>query len=149
MNTINSFMKKPQIYTRDDFKFWTSIRTRWGDMDGLRHINHAAYLSYMESARLDFYHYLGYEYTRWDMEVSTILAGMKIDYFQQAEHPATFDIGQSITQVGNTSFDIATAVFIKGDLIPVVQGLFTLVAFDYTSNKSIPVPVIFSQALEK
>ncbi|NQV37798.1 MAG: thioesterase family protein [Candidatus Marinimicrobia bacterium] len=142
-------MKKPPIYTRDDFNFWTSIRTRWGDMDGLRHINHAAYLSYMESARLDFYQYLGYEYTRWDMEVSTILAGMKIDYFQQTEHPATFDIGQSITRVGNTSFDIATAVFIKEDLIPVVQGLFTLVAFDYNSNKSILVPLTFRQALEK
>lgn len=142
-------MKKPQVYTRDDFTFWTTLQTRWVDMDGLRHINHATYLSYMETARLDFYHYLGYEYTRWDAEISTILAGMKIDYLQQTAHPTILEIGQSITRVGNSSFDIATAIFKKNGQKPVVQGLFTLVAFNYIKNRTIPVPHVFQQAAQK
>ena len=33
-----------------DLDFWTIMETRWRDMDSLSHINHTAYLSYMESA---------------------------------------------------------------------------------------------------
>ncbi|GIR89229.1 MAG: hypothetical protein CM15mP87_07210 [Candidatus Neomarinimicrobiota bacterium] len=43
-----------------DLDFWTLMETRWRDMDSLSHINHTAYLSYMESARVDVYIQLGY-----------------------------------------------------------------------------------------
>ena len=36
-----------------DFEFWSTIQSRWRDMDALSHINHASYLSYMESARVE------------------------------------------------------------------------------------------------
>ena len=38
-----------------DFDFWTSLQTRWNDMDALGHVNHTAFLSYMETARVDTY----------------------------------------------------------------------------------------------
>ena len=41
---------------RKDFDFWTKMQTRWRDMDSLGHINHAAYLTYMESSRVDVYY---------------------------------------------------------------------------------------------
>ena len=40
---------------RSDFDYWSSIKTRWRDMDALGHLNHAVYLGYMESARVDVY----------------------------------------------------------------------------------------------
>ena len=44
-----------------DFDFWTSLHTRWRDMDALGHVNHTAFLSYMETARVDSYIQLGFE----------------------------------------------------------------------------------------
>ena len=109
-------------------------------MDGLRHINHAAYLSYMETARLNFYKDLGYGMHRWDQEISTILVSMKVEYLEQASHPAHFDVGQRISRVGNKSFDISTSIFKEGENIPILQAKFILVAYDYVNNRSILLP---------
>ncbi len=109
-------------------------------MDGLRHINHAAYLSYMETARLDFYHHLGLDYSRWNAEESSILAGMSVQYLRQVTHPAVLEIGQNISRIGKTSFDMQTGLFLTDDDSPAVQAEFYLVSFNYTLNRPIPVP---------
>ena len=44
-----------------DFDFWTSLHTRWRDMNALGHVNHTAFLSYMETVRVDAYIQLGFE----------------------------------------------------------------------------------------
>ena len=137
-------MKNTQ-YSRQEFDFWVSMRTRWNDMDGLRHINHAAYLSNMETARLDFYHSIGQDLTRWDAELSTILAAMKIDYFDQISHPSDLDIGQRITRIGHKSFDIYTGIFEQGKNTPVSIATFTIVAYNYTLKQSISVPEIIKK----
>ena len=136
---------KSKYSNRNDFDFWSKISTRWIDMDGLRHINHAAYLSYMETARLNFYKDLGYGMHRWDQEISTILVSMKVEYLEQAIHPAHFDIGQRISRVGNKSFDISTAIFKEGENAPVLQAKFIMVTYDYRNNRSIPVPENFQE----
>lgn len=136
-----------KIYSRKDFDFWTTIHTRWGDMDGLRHINHAAYLTYMETARLDLYVQIGHDLDRWDQEESSILASMEVNYICQAVHPAAFEIGQRITRIGNKSYDILTAIFKRGKEMPVLQANFVLVSFNYDTNKTIPVPDEFKKYL--
>ncbi len=44
-----------KLYQREDFDHFETVQTRWKDMDALRHINHAAYLSFMETARLNYW----------------------------------------------------------------------------------------------
>ncbi len=136
-----------KIYSRKEFDFWTTINTRWGDMDGLRHINHAAYLIYMETARLDLYKQIGHEFERWDQEESSILASMEVNYIGQAVHPTNFEIGQRITRIGTKSYDILTAIFKKGEDIPILQANFILVSFNYNTNKTILVPDEFKKYL--
>ena len=138
---------KPKQLSRDNFDFWTKVSTRWIDMDGLRHLNHAAYLSYMETARLYLYESLGYDMLRWNQKIGTILASMTVEYFGQATHPSQFDVGQRITRIGTKSFDISTAVFKDGDNLPITQAVFILVTYDYVNNESILVPGDFRKHL--
>ena len=138
---------KPKQLSRDNFDFWTRVSTRWIDMDGLRHLNHAAYLSYMETARLYLYESLGYDMHRWDQKIGTILASMTVEYFGQATHPSQFDVGQRITRIGTKSFDISTAVFKDGENLPITQAVFILVTYDYVNNESILVPGDFRKHL--
>ena len=107
---------KSKYSNRNDFDFWSKISTRWIDMDGLRHINHAAYLSYMETARLKFFKDLGYGMHRWDQEISTILVSMKV-----------------------------TAIFKEGENALILQAKFIMVTYDYRNNRSIPVPENFQE----
>ncbi len=136
-----------QKYTRNDFDFWTHLETRWRDLDALRHINHATYLTYMEDARIAFYHEMGMKNERWDGNVATILGGMQIAWLSQVKHPSTLDIGQRLSRIGKTSFDLLTGVFMSDEDSPVCVANFKLVAFDYDKNQSVHVPDIFQKWL--
>jgi len=136
-----------KTYSRKDFDFWTTIFTHWGDMDGLRHINNAKYLTYMETARLDLYSQIGHDLAIWNQETSSILASMEVNYLGQAVHPSEFEIGQRITKIGTKSYDILTAIFKKSKEIPILQANFILVSMNYNTGKTIPVPDEFKKYL--
>ncbi len=128
-----------------DFDFWTIIDTRWRDMDSLSHINHATYLSYMESARVDVYIELGFSGIRREMDESTILASMEVHYLNQATHPSKLEIGHRISRVGNKSFDFISSIFDSQDKRPICAALFKLVAYNYKINRTIPVPELIRE----
>ena len=130
---------------RSDFDYWSPINTRWRDMDALGHLNHAIYLGYMETARVDVYTQLGFTGIRKDMDESTILGSMDVHYLSQVKHPASLDVGHRICRVGSKSFDFLAAIFIENEENPVCSALFKLVAFNYDSNKAIPVPDLIRQ----
>ena len=134
-------------FIRKDFDFWTTVHTHWGDMDGLRHINHASYLTYMETARLDLYQKLGHKLERWDQTESSILASMKVDYLAQATHPAELEIGQRIVRIGKKSYDIFTGIFKKEVQYPILIATFVLVSINYKTGKTIVVPDEFHKFL--
>jgi len=128
-----------------DFDFWTLIDTRWRDMDSLSHINHATYLSYMESARVDVYIELGFSGIRREMDESTILASMEVHYLNQATHPSKLEIGHRISRVGNKSFDFISSIFDSQDKRPICAALFKLVAYNYKIDRTIPVPELIRE----
>ena len=129
-----------QQLRRADFDYWTKMRSRWRDMDALGHINHAAYLTYMESSRVDVYYELGYEGIRKEDRESTILGAMEVNYHHQATHPVKLEIGHRISRVGCKSFDFIAGIFQKGQVSPICTALFKMVAFNYYQNQAIPVP---------
>jgi acyl-CoA thioester hydrolase len=130
---------------RSDFDFWSSMKTRWRDMDALGHLNHAIYLEYMETARVDVYIQLGFSGIRKDMDESTILGSMDVHYLSQVKHPSSLDVGHRICRVGSKSFDFLAAIFIENEEKPVCSALFKMVAFNYDLNKAILVPDLIRQ----
>ncbi len=131
---------KAKNLRRADFDYFVTIPARWGDVDGLRHINHAAYLTYMESARVNFYQHLGFNMERWDLDVSTILASMQVDFIHQSNYPNNYEVAQRVVRTGKKSFDLLTAIFEDQRNEPIVVATFTLVTFNYTRQTTVPVP---------
>lgn len=124
---------------RDDFEFMVNMEPRWRDMDGLRHINHATYLSFLETVRIQYMEKLGLDVNDWEGEKSSILASTKIDYHQQSTYPNQYEIGARIIRVGHKSFDILNALFEADNPVPVVTGIFTVIAFNYKDQQTVPV----------
>ena len=93
--------------TLDGFTFKHSIQTRWRDLDAFRHVNNATFLTYIESARIKLIEDLGF------LDVPIIMASIKIDYINQLKYPSTMQIGQKISRIGHSSFDILTGIFEK------------------------------------
>ena len=123
-----------------DFDFWISLHTRWNDMDSLGHVNHTAYLSYMETARVDTYYQLGYEGINKSMDESTILASMEVTYLAQLTHPSLLKIGHRIIRVGTKSYDLISGIFLQPENTLLCSAYFKLVSFNYKKNQSISVP---------
>ena len=118
-----------------DFKFQHNIKTRWKDSDAFRHINNAVYLSYVEDARLELMR-------RWGITQdgkSVIVASAKIDYYKQVIHPTQLIIGQTVSRIGNKSFDITSIVFNEDTKESVCKSVITIVCFDFSVNKTVLV----------
>ena len=131
------------ISTRDHFTHFTSMPTRWRDMDSRQHINHAAYLTYLETSRLEF------AATLFGEETEFIMGTLTIEYHKQLTHRATLHIGQKIVEIGNKSFKILSAIFREKEIDPVVTSLATLVSFDYELQKTLSVPEVISKRLNE
>ena len=118
-----------------DYPHHYELKTRWRDIDSFGHVNNAVYLTYIEDARILFFR-------RWkitEMKKSLIVASIKIDYLQQIDHPSDLIVGQKISRIGNSSFDIQSTLFIKGQSKPAARAVVISVCFDYKQNKSVPV----------
>ena len=118
-----------------DYPHHYELKTRWKDIDSFGHVNNAVFLTYIEDARITFF----YRWNIIEMKKSLIVASIKIDYLQQIDHPSNLIVGQKISRIGNSSFDIQSTIFIKDDPKPAANAVVTCVCFDYEQNKSIPV----------
>ena len=63
---------------RKDFKYFTSVESRWRDMDVLGHINNATYLTYFESARIEYLASLGLNINRLEGDESVIFSTVSV-----------------------------------------------------------------------
>ena len=92
-----------------DYPIYKKIETRWRDLDAFGHVNNAVFATYIENAR-------GTLFEKWNLPFdgtgqSLIVASMTINYHQQLKHPSEIIVGQIITRIGNTSFDIESGLF--------------------------------------
>ena len=123
-------------YKISDFTFLYKLDTRWRDLDAFQHVNNAIYATYIESARVDLF-------KRWGIlgnntGESIIMASLKIDYLAQLKHPTSMVIGQKITRIGKTSFDIESVIFDdQGKNICI--GLVVAVCYDFNNQKPVQV----------
>ena len=123
-------------YKISDFTFTYKLDTRWKDLDAFQHVNNALYATYIESARVDLF-------KRWGIlgnntGKSIIMASLKIDYLAQLKHPTSLIVGQKVSRIGSTSFDIESVIFDENEK-PICVGLVVAVCFDFDNQKPVEV----------
>ena len=117
-----------------DYSFHHKTKTRWKDLDAFQHINNAVFLSYFEDARIALF-------DRWNLKPngkSLIVASVKVNYYKQLLHPSDFSIGQKVSRVGNSSFDIQSTMFNDNEEV-ISDALITCVCFDFNNQSTQPV----------
>ena len=118
-----------------DYPQHYEFKTRWKDIDSFGHVNNAVFLTYIEDARIMYF-------KRWNVtekKRSLIVASIKIDYLRQIVHPSDLIVAQKISRIGNSSFDIQSAIFLHNDPKPAANSVVSCVCFNYHKNKSVPV----------
>lgn len=129
-----------QRFARDSFRFFTASPTRWGDCDSFGHINNVQFVRYYESGRLDYFQRLLGISATVDVHDTLIIADIQVNFLRQLHHPCALEVGTRISRLGNSSFDIESAIFAPGEDEPASTARAACVWFDYQENHSMPVP---------
>ncbi|ENX15252.1 hypothetical protein F895_01798 [Acinetobacter sp. CIP 64.2] len=132
-------MTKPVLKTREQFKFFLPIQTRWSDNDLYGHVNNVTYYSYFDTAA----NALLIQQTGFDIHRSESI-GLVVDsacsFFQELSFPEMIEVGVAIGKIGNSSLRYELAIFKHGQQQAAAQGHFVHVFVDRETRKSIPIP---------
>jgi acyl-CoA thioester hydrolase len=127
--------------------FTITVEPRFGDTDGLRHINNIALVEWFEVGRNPIFRIftpdLDLSYEKWKL----ILVRTEFDYLGQMYYGKDVQIKSYITKIGNTSFTIGHEAWQDGKLK--AQGKAVIVYYDFLMEKSKKIPDSIRKLLEK
>lgn len=122
------------------------IEIRFSDVDSLSHVNNAVYFTYFEQARMHFFKdVLG---VNWDWsEEGVLLARNEADYLAPLFLYDRASIEIWISNIGNKSMEMSYRIYkvLEGKEITCTRGKSVLVSFDFTTQKSIPLPDVWKK----
>lgn len=122
------------------FHFYHSLEVRYGDIDAQGHVNNAKYLTYIEQARMAYLLHL----TLWDgksfTDVGTILAQASVNYLAPIHLQQPIRVGVRVSRLGNKSLTMHYTLEDTQTGQELATGESVMVAYDYHTQTSIPVP---------
>jgi acyl-CoA thioester hydrolase len=129
----------PDNLTREHYRYWLPIATRWGDNDMLGHVNNVVYFRYFEAvvvkfvieeARLDWQHDPAVPYA----------VDIRCHFRRPLSFPELVDAGLIIQRLGNSSVTYGLGLFAEGDSEPAAVGHFIHVYVDRDTGTPVPIP---------
>jgi acyl-CoA thioester hydrolase len=122
------------------FKFTHPITVRYADLDPQGHVNNAAYMTYLETARLGYYERTGIWSPHSGDHTGMVVAHAEIDYLAPIVYGQVLQVGVRLEKLGTKSMTFAFQVTsADGDQV-FATGLSVMVAYDNTTETSRPVP---------
>lgn len=122
-----------------EFKFYTSIPVRYGDLDPQWHVNNAHFFTFLEQARISYLVELGLFKGSNFLDFPIIVADAHLSYKQPIPFGVKVDIGVAVTKIGTKSFTFEYAVLDPDHAKVYATGETIMVAFDYHINATVPV----------
>lgn len=125
-----------------DFKHKIKIKVRFSDLDTMRHVNNATYLTYLEEARIAYYKDV-LDLPKKDLDFGAVVAKIEISYIKPLVLGQEIEVLTRTIKLGKKSSDIENLVVVerKGEKIIAAQAFTKLVSYDYKTLKSIETPV--------
>jgi acyl-CoA thioester hydrolase len=121
-----------------DFRCVNRFRVPYSDIDMLRHVNHASYIIWAETARCDYFADVLQEPL--NGANGMILARLQFEYDQPLDYREEVAVGCRISRLGRKSFDFAYEIWSETGQLLAAHGTSTMVAFDYAAQTSVVVP---------
>ncbi|MCU0353977.1 MAG: acyl-CoA thioesterase [Cytophagales bacterium] len=125
----------------EPFRFRWRIQMRWSDMDEMKHVNNAVYLTYFEEGRLRYLHQtLSIPYR--DVDTRMIIARNTVDYIVPLFFTDEPYLYLRCVRIGNKSFELEQLIVNEKDdqRKLIARGSTVMVTYNYKQNQSVPVP---------
>jgi acyl-CoA thioester hydrolase len=130
----------------EGYRFVRPVELRFRDMDAVGHVNNVVYLTYMETARI-----------QWWIEVTgrrdfrnfgMILARTEIDYRAPASWGDRLEVGVRCASMRRSSFVLEFRVAEPDGGRVFADARKVLVHYDYEAGRSVPLPPALREKLK-
>jgi acyl-CoA thioester hydrolase len=140
-------MTKPAPDTRDRYRHFRLITTRWMDNDAYQHVNNVVYYSYFDTVVNQYL----IEEGVLDIVTSPVIGLVvetKCNYFSPLTFPETVHAGLRVAKLGTSSVRYEVGLFRNDDPLAAAQGHFVHVYVERATNKPALLPEALRAALE-
>ncbi|MEO5951559.1 MAG: thioesterase family protein, partial [Chloroflexia bacterium] len=124
--------------TTQEWRFCHTEIVRFADIDMFNHVNNAAYLTYVESARVAYYAHISglTDPHAFDLTV----ARAEIDFKKPVFYPATIHVYTRATRIGTKSWTLEHDLRDASTSDLLAHCTTILVHFDHNTGQSSPIP---------
>ena len=139
---------EPVLSTRDDYRYLTTIDTRWMDNDAYGHVNNVVYYSFFDTA-----------VNRWLIErgvldiAQSAAVGLVVEtqcrYFAPLTFPDRVTAGLRIAHLGRSSVRYEIGLFRNDDVHAAAAGHFVHVYVDRATRQSVPISETVRTAMQE
>ncbi len=140
-------MTKQTPTTRDAYRHFITLTTRWMDNDVYRHVNNVVYYSFFDTAVNEYMMRAGVL----DLESSPVVC-LVVDtgcqFFSPIAFPDSVQCGLRVAHLGNSSVRYAIGIFRNDEPLAAAQGHFVHVACDRATLRPAAMPADLRRALE-
>lgn len=133
--------------SREEFKAWRDLSTRWADNDIYGHVNNTVYYEWFDTA-----------VNAWliEQQMLDIAAGDPIalvvetrcSYASPLAFPQDVEAGLAVEALGRSSIRYRIGIFAKGSESAAAQGEFVHVVVDRHSRRPVAIPDEWRRKLE-
>lgn len=141
-------MALEQNETRDRFRHFVAIPTRWMDNDIYGHVNNVVYYSYFDTVINQ------YLIAKGDLDIAEdSVIGLAVEsmcrFNTSLAFPEVIDAGLRVSHLGNSSVRYEIGLFGQGQDEAAAAGYFVHVFVDRGTEKPVPIPAKIRAALER
>jgi YbgC/YbaW family acyl-CoA thioester hydrolase len=133
--------------TRDDFRFFDTLRVRWAEVDMQKIVFNGHYLMYADTAVAGYWRAMAMPYheTLEGLHGDLYVRKATLEYEGSARYDERIDVGVRTGRIGNSSMALAVGMF-RGERV-LVHGELLYVFADPATQTSRPVPQPLREAL--
>lgn len=118
--------------------FKTTVAPRFGDIDGLGHVNNTVLAVWFEIGRNSIFRLFSPDLDLSPEVWHLILVRTEFDFLSQMYFRSDVEIRTFIEKIGNSSFTVGHEAWQEGELK--VRGQAVLVYYDFKLQKALPLP---------
>jgi acyl-CoA thioester hydrolase len=133
--------------TRDRFRRFVAISTRWADNDVYGHVNNVTYYSYFDTAvNQNLVEHGALDVTQ-STEIGVVVETM-CRFFKPVAFPDPLEVGLRVARLGRSSIRYEIGIFRRGENDAIAAGHFVHVYVRRADFQVVPVPDAVRRAVE-
>jgi acyl-CoA thioester hydrolase len=132
-------VSRPEPESRDRYRHFLAIPTRWIDNDAYGHVNNVVYYAWFDTAVNGWLVEQGFLDPAGSAVIGVVVE-TSCRYFESVGFPEPLEAGLVVERLGASSVTYAIGIFRPGENRAVAQGRFVHVMVDRATQRPVPVP---------